>query len=227
MYSKKEPFRYNGTISKEHGLNWEGLDRTEYPILADFLDKATHPDQEQRFKSVAEALSVLKPSLSTEVPIETKDERTQEQETETATVSRFEEGEKTKRTKNQVDWLLSLLQSYPGSKWGNNETRGLDTDFAKKTYVPTELEETLYEDIKTRKVRLVVLCGNAGDGKTALLQSLATRFGLGNQTSAERVIQRETDDGLVVRMNLDGSAAWEERSADEILDEFSRTVSRR
>ena len=27
-------------------------------------------------------------------------------------------------------------------------------------------------------------------------------------------------DGLVVRMNLDGSAAWRDRSADELLDEF-------
>ena len=28
------------------------------------------------------------------------------------------------------------------------------------------------------------------------------------------------DDGLIVRMNLDGSASWEGRSADELLDEF-------
>jgi hypothetical protein len=27
------------------------------------------------------------------------------------------------------------------------------------------------------------------------------------------------DDGLVVRMNLDGSAAWRGRSADELLDD--------
>ena len=28
------------------------------------------------------------------------------------------------------------------------------------------------------------------------------------------------DDGLIVRMNLDGSASWQGRSADELLDEF-------
>ena len=116
---EKEPFRYNGTISKERGLNWEGIDRAEYPILADFLDKATHPNQEQRFRSVAEALTVLKlPSLPANIPIETETKKTKELQTKTSAVSQLERGEGTKRGKNQVDWLLSLLQSYPGSKWG-------------------------------------------------------------------------------------------------------------
>jgi len=61
---------------------------------------------------------------------------------------------------------------------------------------------------------------NAGDGKTALLQHLADRLGLGKHTSSERIFEGRTDDGLVVRMNLDGSAAWRGRSADELLDEF-------
>jgi len=65
----------------------------------------------------------------------------------------------------KVDWLLALLQSYPGSRWGNRETRGLDTEFASETYVKTELEETLYRDIRERRIRLVVLCGNAGAEK--------------------------------------------------------------
>jgi hypothetical protein len=67
---------------------------------------------------------------------------------------------------------------------------------------------------------LVVLCGNAGDGKTALLQHLATRFGFGQHASAERVVEGQTADGLTIRMNLDGSAAWKGRSADELLDDF-------
>jgi len=120
----------------------------------------------------------------------------------------------------RVDWLRSLLQSYPGSRWGNRETRGLDTDFAARTYVETKLEETLHRDIRERRVCLVILCGNAGDGKTALLQHLAARLGLGKHTSSERILEGRMKDGLVVRMNLDGSAAWQGRSSDEILDEF-------
>jgi hypothetical protein len=65
----------------------------------------------------------------------------------------------------QIEWLRSLLQSYPGSQWGNSEMRGLDTSFAAQTYVETPLENSLLEDIRERRVRLVILCGNAGDGK--------------------------------------------------------------
>ncbi|MBK7497460.1 MAG: hypothetical protein IPI28_19440 [Candidatus Omnitrophica bacterium] len=117
----------------------------------------------------------------------------------------------TELREERVEWLLSLLQSYPGSRWGNRETRGLDTDFAEQTYVPTNLEETLLEDIQKRRVRLVILCGNAGDGKTALLQHLWAQLGLGRQSSSNRILEGQLDDGLVVRMNLDGSAAWHEK----------------
>src|SRR5262249_42935708 len=119
-----------------------------------------------------------------------------------------------------VEWLRSILQSYPGSQWGNRETRGLDTEFAVQTYVETELEETLIRDISDRHVRLVILCGNGGDGKTALLQRLASRLGLGQHPSAQRILKGQVPDGPLVRMNLDGSASWQGRSADEILDDF-------
>ena len=193
---EKEPFHYNGALAKERGLNWGGVDREEYAILPDFLDKATHPDPEQRFGSVTEALVALETPQPEEIQPETE------------------------RSENEVEWLHSLLQSYPGSRWGNRETRGLDTDFATQTYVETKIEEALHRDILQRRVRLVILCGNAGDGKTALLQHLAIRLGLGQQLSSQRILKGQIENGPVVRMNLDGSAAWEERSADELLDGF-------
>ncbi len=193
---EKVPFQHNGTQAKERGLNWESVDREEYANLAEFLDKATHPDREQRFKSVELALVALKTALLEEIPPAPQ------------------------RRRNQVAWLQSLLQSYPGSRWGNRETRGLDTEFTSQTYVETKIEEALIRDIQTRSVRLVILCGNAGDGKTALLQHLAARLGLGQQPSSRRILAGRMEDGLIVRMNLDGSAAWKDRSADELLDEF-------
>ena len=78
----------------------------------------------------------------------------------------------------------------------------------------------MLRDIRERRVRLVVLCGNAGDGKTALLQHLAARLGLGKHKSSERILKGKLNDGLTVRMNLDGSASWRGRSADDLLDEF-------
>ncbi len=207
---EKEPFIHDGVMAKERGLNWEETNRSDYPVLAGFLEKATHPDPKQRFGSVSDAMDAIKPVA--------EDEAIKKPEKK-ETLSK-EEKKPPKLARNQVPWLRSLLESYPGSKWGNRETRGLDSDFASRTYVPTELEKTLYDDIVNRRVRLVVLCGNAGDGKTALLQSLSARFGSKKQNSSNRVIQSEMDDGLVVRMNLDGSAAWKESSADELLDDF-------
>ena len=199
---EREPFYYGGELNKKQGLNWEGVNRSDYPILAPFLDKATHPDPTKRFANVAEALKALQ---APEVPTGL--------DPEIISKPKYLREER-------IEWLRSLLQSYPGSRWGNPETRGLDTEFAERTYVPTLLEETLLRDIRERRIRLVILCGNAGDGKTALLQNLSVRLGLGKHKSEQRIIEEITEDGLIVRMHLDGSAAWRGRSADDLLDEF-------
>ena len=125
---------YDGSRAKERGLNWDGVEREEYPTVAAFLEQATHPDLEQRFASAAEAKAVLSPPSDTEA--EGADE----------SVGNVMEppSEPSARSENEVPWLQSLLQSYPGSRWGNRETRGLDTDFAEQTYVETPLEEALY-----------------------------------------------------------------------------------
>ena len=216
---EREPFTYEGTVAKERGLNWEGVDRTAYPTVAAFLDKATHTYPTERYDSVASALRDLAPPDGAKIPASVAEPIGETDEG----VPPDSEGDidvRTERSRNEVAWLRSLLQSYPGSLWGNRETRGLDTEFATQTYVETNIEEALYRDVLKRTVRLVILCGNAGDGKTALLQHLAGRIGIGTHTSEERIIEGRTDDGLTVRMNLDGSASWRGRSADDLLDEF-------
>ena len=198
-------------------MNWQGINREEYPTLSAFLDKATHRNPEQRFALPADAVAALYPRRVTEA---VTDIAPQENFVDMPATTDGIGASETLLREERVDWLLSLLQSYPGSRWGNRETRGLDTDFAAETYVETNLEETLYRDIKERRVRLVVLCGNAGDGKTALLQHLANRLGLGRHSSSVRILEGQVSGDPIVRMNLDGSAAWRGRSADEILDEF-------
>ena len=207
---EKEPFMYDGSRSKERGLNWNGVEREDYPTVTAFLVKATNPDLEQRFASASEANAAL--NLPNRTDAEDFDEIVDSGDRPPS--------EPSVRSENEVPWLLSLLQSYPGSRWGNSETRGLDTPFAGQTYVETHLEEALCGDILRRKVRLVILCGNAGDGKTALLQHLAGRLGFVVHDSSERILENRMEDGLIVRMNLDGSASWQGRSADELLDEF-------
>ena len=188
----RQPFLYDGAQDRERGLNWQGLEDAD-PVLRDFLEKAADPDPRRRFASADEALAAL-------------GEDTQD--------------ESAARTANEVERLRLLLQSYPGSRWGNRETRGLDSKFAEETYVETDIERALHDGIRARRIRLAVLCGNAGDGKTALLQHLAERLGLEKKVSSQRILEGTLDDGLTVRMNLDGSAAWQGRSADELLNEF-------
>jgi len=203
---EKEPFMHDGNRIKNRGLSWDGVEREAWPAVSAFLDQATNPDPKQRFASAAKAKAALSaPSAS---------------EAETTEGSVGSVTEPLVRSENEVTWLQSLLQSYPSSHWGNSETRGLDTDFAGQTYVETPLEDALFDDILLRKVRLVILCGNAGDGKTALLQRLARRLEFGGHNSSKRILEHRMDDGLIVRMNLDGSASWRESSADELLDKF-------
>ncbi|OYT73416.1 MAG: hypothetical protein CFK52_02285 [Chloracidobacterium sp. CP2_5A] len=119
-----------------------------------------------------------------------------------------------------MKWLSEVQQAYAGSRRGNRETHGLDTDFARQTYVPTGLEEELKAAILKRRYRLAVLCGNAGDGKTALLQRLALLLGHAETRPQTGPVTLRPAGGPLIEMNLDGSSAWDDRSSDAALDDF-------
>lgn len=228
---EKHPFVHDGRQMKDRGLNWGDGDRDAYPRVAEFMDRATDPDSARRFLTGAEALEALSRTQRLADLAEIEEPVDDQEPARESVVSGSSDppvpppsvlptATPPERSPNEVEWLRSLLQSYPGSRWGNRETRGLDSEFARRTYVKTELEKVLYEEVLGRQVRLVVLCGNAGDGKTALLQHLAQELGLGSHHSAERILEGVVEDGLRVRVNLDGSAAWKGSSADDLLDEF-------
>ena len=204
----REPFRFGVNFDKSHGLNWEGLNTDELASVVQFLRKATHTDQSQRFKDGTEAKAFITRLLRPESPAGT------------VLITGPAESESERLTPNTVPRLLDILFSYPGSLKGNRETRGLDTEFAIETYVETSLDLTLYEEIMERKVNLVILFGNAGDGKTAFLQHLAMKLGLPRQNSAERLWDHTLPSGIRIRANLDGSASYQGRSATELLNEF-------
>ena len=218
---EQAPFEYDGVLAKERGLNWDSVDHQEFRSLTPFLDQATNPNPAMRFATATDAMAALDAARrERSADNDTAPDEPQLVSDVASLNATCSDEEPTERRENEVPWLQSLLQSYPGSRWGNAETRGLDSQFAISTYVETNLEQTLYRAILERRVRLAVLCGNAGDGKTALLQHLARRLGLGNQSSATRVLQGTLEDGLTVRMNLDGSASWKGQTADQLLDEF-------
>ena len=184
----RDPFSYEGARDKARGLNWDSMERNDYPVLAPFLDRATAADRERRFTDAAAALRGLQAAAvsGSESIADPWGAAAGNEPPPTPPVVG------TERSENEVPWLRDLLQSYPGSRSGNRETRGLDSDFAERTYVETKLERALFDDLQEGSVSLVVLCGNAGDGKTALLQRLAGRFGIEDHLSAQRILEGQT-----------------------------------
>ena len=93
--------------------------------------------------------------------------------------------------------LDQFLMFYSQSESGNGLTRGLDSELARRTYVPTKLDRELMEATLSGTLRLVILTGNAGDGKTAFIQKLEEEA----QTHGSQI---EKTDGLGASFSLGG-----------------------
>lgn len=120
------------------------------------------------------------------------------------------------------DFVRELNKLFSQSRFNNAGTRGLD-EFARTTYIQTKLDTKLKDDILTGRFRLVIITGNAGDGKTAFLQQL--------EESAKALTGHyqtlPTNNGARFRIgnrwyesNYDGSQDESERSNDEVLKDF-------
>lgn len=72
---------------------------------------------------------------------------------------------------NTNPFVRHLLTVYSQSQRSNAGTRGLDV-ISEQTYVETALDRDLLPSVLAGEFSLVVISGNAGDGKTAFLQKL-------------------------------------------------------
>jgi len=198
---EREPFNFAGQRIKNRGLNWEGLESPGLERVAEFLNHATTPIEVERFADARAALVFL--SMSATVAGTT---------VSLPPAPTF--------TENTAPRLAELLSAYPGSRHGNSETRGLDSIFAADTYVETRLDHVLRQEIEQNQVKLAILFGNAGDGKTAFLQHLLAALGLSDVHSSQRVQVHRLADERQLMVNLDGSAAWQGQSANTLLDQF-------
>ena len=119
------------------------------------------------------------------------------------------------------EWVRNIQGLYRNSQVGNADNRGLDTDFAQLTYVPTRLDNDLLPDILAGKYSVVLLSGNPGDGKTAFLEKLGEEL-------IEQGAKQEGDNnangwhykyqGRLLAANYDASESHNGRRADELLD---------
>ncbi|SDT60882.1 methylation-associated defense system protein kinase MAD6 [Actinoplanes derwentensis] len=117
-----------------------------------------------------------------------------------------------------LEQLRSLYSQSDGSNAGTR-SGGQDLDL----YVPTALDDKLTPAVLSGRFRLVIITGNAGDGKTAYLHRLLRDASSGDPGS---VVYRDNGadlrlpDGRWLRTNHDGSQDEGDRTNDEVLMDF-------
>lgn len=197
----RDPFLFGAQRAKNRGLNWENVATEGLNRVVEFLDRATSPIGGDRFDDARAAKAFL-------AARETGDQGAPVEPLPPVLSAQV------------APRLAELLSAYPGSRHGNAETRGLDSSFAVATYVQTRLDSALRLEIESDQVSLVILFGNAGDGKTAFLQHLLHDLDVPDVHSRHRILERRLPDGRILKVNLDGSAAWQGKTANELLDKF-------
>ena len=121
---------------------------------------------------------------------------------------------------NTNPFVTHLLTLYSQSQVSNAGTRGLD-DIGKATYVPTYLDGKLKPALLKGEFRLVVISGNAGDGKTAFIQqfeAFAESKGAQLQRGANGAVFQLK--GHTYQSNYDGSQDEGDERNDIVLQKF-------
>jgi serine/threonine protein kinase len=170
--------------------------------FADFVMKSIVTDRNQRFRNAQEMLDVLNTIGPDGI---TKD---------TNRVVNTLSGEHS----DIVDYVNSL---YSQSIHGNSGTRVSSKEHVldKLTYTQTKLDKKLIGDIKQGKYKLIIITGNAGDGKTAFIRKVEAEDHqcqrLDNHNGAKFTLN-----GIPFVSNYDGSQDEEERANDDVLADF-------
>ncbi|MYT21752.1 protein kinase [Streptomyces sp. SID7760] len=122
---------------------------------------------------------------------------------------------------NTNPFVGHLQTLYSQSSRTNAGTRGLDpAEFP--LYVATALDTRLQADVLAGKHRLVVITGNAGDGKTAFLEQLAAEAVKRGAVPGEKRVNGDdfVFQGRTFRTNHDGSQDEGEQDNSAVLDVF-------
>ncbi len=183
------------------------------PELVEVMLKAIAPKRADRYASTGELISALegvkKARRSLPPPAES---------TSSVIGSSGGDGDMPPNTNPFVSHLLTL---YSQSRRSNAGTRGLDV-LGEQTYVETALDRDLVPAVLAGEFRLVVISGNAGDGKTAFLQKLETRA-----QDEGAVMDRSVSNGCrfefkgrTYQSNYDGSQDEGDQTSDAVLRAF-------
>ncbi|MEU6306965.1 methylation-associated defense system protein kinase MAD6 [Streptomyces chartreusis] len=122
---------------------------------------------------------------------------------------------------NTNPFVGHLQTLYSQSSRTNAGTRGLDpAEFP--LYVATALDTRLQADVLAGNHRLVVITGNAGDGKTAFLEQLAVEAVKRGAVPGEKRVNGDdfVFQGRTFRTNHDGSQDEGEQDNEAVLEAF-------
>ena len=122
---------------------------------------------------------------------------------------------------NTNPYVAYLLTLYSQSQRSNSGTRGLDT-MGEQLYVETALDRDLVPAVFAGEFRLIIITGNAGDGKTAFLQKLEM-----HARNEKAVVDDSLPNGCRFTLNsrrflsnYDGSQDEGEQPNEEVLETF-------
>lgn len=183
------------------------------PDFASLILKAISPRRADRFSTAEEMYAALSRVSAARRP-EPVDESSSAWSASAAGV----EGPVPPNTNPYVWHLLTL---YSQSRHSNAGTRGLDAE-SEKTYVETALDRDLLPAVLAGKFKLVIISGNAGDGKTAFLQKLE-RHAEADGAAVDRSLPNGSAfvaSGRPFVTNYDGSQDEGDRRNEDVLREF-------
>ena len=185
--------------------------------LRDALLRAVDPSRSVRFADAAEFMTTLELALR---------DVTKPTLSEVGTPFPEVPAEELERP-NWNPYQYRLSQLFSQSSTTNAGTRGLDS-FAQWAYVQTRIDRELVSDVVSGRYGLVLITGNAGDGKTAFIQMLERRL---TQDGAQ-IEPRPHGNGATIDVhgqrlitNWDGSQDEGESDNDDVLSAFFEPFS--
>ena len=171
--------------------------------MADFIMKSIRTDKNKRFKTAQEMLDALE-TIGLDG-----------MQKDSTMISIIHQG---KEMGNPVDYINSL---YSQSRHGNGGTRAgvAQHAFDALTYSETRLDRELIADIEALKYKLIIITGNAGDGKTAFIHRIEDKGQNKQQFDTNNGSQFYIS-GIRFESNYDGSQDEDNKANDEVLSEF-------
>ena len=123
---------------------------------------------------------------------------------------------------NHNPYMDRLIGLFSQSSRSNSGTRGLD-DFRRWLYVETRIDRELRPAVVSGGTRLLVISGNAGDGKTAFIRMIEEELKARGATVVDKQSgngARLSYQGLQFLTNWDGSQDEGDSSNDDVLTDF-------